>query len=153
MTGFNHGMTGAVIAITVKKPELAVPLAFLSHFLQDAIPHWDYGTGRPSGQFFSNRFNTFLISDFLFSLVLMVLIGLAFPYQTWLIVACMIAAASPDLMWGYYYLYLQRIKRRKLRLNWLARLHSKIEWSESLPGAIVEVLWFAAAGDIILQLL
>jgi hypothetical protein len=40
MTGFNHGMAGAVIALTVKQPVLAVPLAFLSHFATDMIPHF-----------------------------------------------------------------------------------------------------------------
>jgi hypothetical protein len=150
MTGFNHGMTGAVIALAVKRPELAIPLAFLSHFIQDAIPHWDYGTGRPNGELFSKRFNIFLISDFIFSLTLMVLLGLALPYNTWLIWGCMAAAASADLMWGYYYLYKQKIKGKKVHLNWLARLHSKIEWSESLPGAIVEVIWFLGLGYIIL---
>lgn len=139
-----------MIALAVKKPELAIPLAFLSHFVQDAIPHWDYGTGGPDGDLFSKRFNTFLIGDFIFSLILMVLIGLAFPEYTWLIWACMAVAASPDLMWGYYYLYKQKLKVQKAKLNWLARFHYLIEWSESLPGAIVEVIWFFGFGYIIL---
>jgi hypothetical protein len=101
MTGFNHGLTGAVIAIAVKRPELAVPLAFLSHFVQDAIPHWDYGVKPGSGKLFDRRFNTFLITDLIFGLSIMAFVLGAFPDQYKVIWACMIAAASPDLMWGY----------------------------------------------------
>ena len=63
MTGFNHGMTGAVIALTVKKPELAIPLSFLSHFAQDAIPHF----GIPGYKLFTKKFNLGLLADFLFA--------------------------------------------------------------------------------------
>lgn len=151
MTGLNHGLTGAVIAIAINQPALAVPLAFVSHFAQDAIPHWDYGV-KPGDQFFSRRFNLFLIGDFCLALFAMAFIFGAFPDQYKLIWACMIAAAAPDLMWGYHYLYQQKIKGRQVKLDWLARLHAAIEWSESPPGAIIEFLWIIAFGVLILAL-
>ncbi len=40
MTGFNHAVTGALIAGAVGNPFLAIPLAFASHFVLDAIPHF-----------------------------------------------------------------------------------------------------------------
>lgn len=43
MTLTTHAVAGAAIAGTLSAyPVLALPLAFLSHFLLDAIPHWDY---------------------------------------------------------------------------------------------------------------
>jgi hypothetical protein len=152
MTGVNHGLTGAVIAVTVKKPELAIPLAFLSHFAQDLIPHWDYGTGKNHDKLFSRRFNTFLAADFILALIIMAFLGGAFPEQKWLIWACMAAAASPDLLWGYYYLYLEKIKKRKVRLNKLSALIVRIEWSMGAPGIIVELAWFIGFGYLILSL-
>ncbi len=152
MTGFNHGLTGAAIAITIKRPELAIPLAFLSHFAQDAIPHWDYGVKPGSGKFFDRRFNTFLIADFTFALFTMAFLLGAFPDQYKLIWACMIAAASPDLMWGYYYLYLKKIKGGKIHFDWLAKAHDAFEWSESLPGAVVEAAWLIGFSLLILEL-
>lgn len=156
MTGLNHGMTGAVIALVVKNPAAAVPLAFLSHFVQDMIPHWDYGVrrvGDPNGNFFTRRFNLSLLADFLLSVGMMILLAFLFPAHKWLIWGCMVAAASPDLMWAYYRLYRQHIKRGKvIHLDPLARLHAKIQWSQTGAGLIVEILWFISTGAIILNL-
>ena len=41
MTATNHALTGATIATLVRQPYLAIPLAFLSHFFCDALPHFD----------------------------------------------------------------------------------------------------------------
>ena len=37
-----HIIVGAIIGAKIKKPFLVIILAFLSHFVLDAIPHWDY---------------------------------------------------------------------------------------------------------------
>ncbi|KKR05412.1 MAG: hypothetical protein UT33_C0011G0123 [Candidatus Peregrinibacteria bacterium GW2011_GWC2_39_14] len=42
MLGTVHMLTGAVIGKVVEKPELIIPIAFLSHFVLDAIPHYDF---------------------------------------------------------------------------------------------------------------
>lgn len=155
MTGINHGMSGAVIALSVKNPPVAVPLAFVSHFAQDAIPHWNYGVSREehkTGNFFTRRFNVSLLADFLVSVVLMVVLAFIFPAQKWLIWACMIAAASPDLMWAYYRLYRRHIQKQKPHYDPLARLHSKLQWSQTARGGLVEVAWFLLTGVIILNL-
>ncbi|PIV00889.1 hypothetical protein COS54_02185 [Candidatus Shapirobacteria bacterium CG03_land_8_20_14_0_80_39_12] len=36
-----HSLTGAVIAYKIGNPALAFPLAFLSHFACDLLPHWN----------------------------------------------------------------------------------------------------------------
>lgn len=41
MLGTPHMMTGAAIGKIVRRPHLALPLAFSSHFLLDSIPHMD----------------------------------------------------------------------------------------------------------------
>jgi len=148
MTGTNHGMTGAVIALLVKRPELAVPLSFLSHFACDAIPHFGLA---PGAKLFDRKFNLTLMTDFLLAIVLMVVFGILFPSQKWLIWACMVAAASPDLMWAYYNLYVEKIKGQKPRLGLLARFHKWIQWSETPKGWFVEGGWFITLGLIILS--
>jgi hypothetical protein len=148
MTGLNHGITGAVIALIVKQPALAIPLAFLSHFLTDMIPHF----GLDEKEIFGKRFNTVLIADFLFAVSLMVVLAILFPSQMLLIWACMVAAASPDLMWAYHRLYVERINKQKPRLGAIAKMHHKIQWSQTLPGAYVEALWFLLIGSYILLL-
>jgi hypothetical protein len=147
MTGFNHGITGAVIALTIKQPVLAVPLAFLSHFATDAIPH--FGLGKEN--ILNRKFSVILVADFIFSIFLMAALAILFPAHLWLIWACMIAAASPDLMWAYHHLYQVRIKKNKLKLGQFARFHSKIQWSQTLAGIGVEAVWFLLMGLIILS--
>lgn len=36
-----HTVAAVAVATIVKQPELALPLAFFSHFVLDFIPHWD----------------------------------------------------------------------------------------------------------------
>ena len=56
----NHMVTGAVIALVVKQPALALPLAFLSHFVLDALPH--YGE-RGEEQMFSRLTRAVIVTD------------------------------------------------------------------------------------------
>jgi len=41
MTATAHALIGTVIAAKLGNPALAIPIALGSHFLADAIPHWD----------------------------------------------------------------------------------------------------------------
>ena len=49
MLSVSHAVTGAFIAVKIGNPYLAIPLILLSHYLEDAIPHWDVGTGLSKG--------------------------------------------------------------------------------------------------------
>lgn len=44
MTATAHALVSGAIAAAVPNPFLAAGLAFFSHFLMDAVPHWDIGT-------------------------------------------------------------------------------------------------------------
>ena len=46
MTATGHALIGTVIAAKIGNPMLAVPIAIGSHFLADALPHWDTGTNK-----------------------------------------------------------------------------------------------------------
>lgn len=50
MLSISHAATGAFIASKLGNPYLAIPIILLSHYLEDAIPHWDAGTGLGSGK-------------------------------------------------------------------------------------------------------
>jgi hypothetical protein len=147
MTGTNHGMTGAVIAVLIHQPAIAIPLSFTSHFVCDSIPHFGLA---PGDKLFDKKFNVTLVSDFLVAVTMMAILGILFPAQRWLIWACMIAAASPDLMWAYYHLYVEKIKNRKPNLGPLARFHGWIQWSQTPKGWFVEIAWFMATGTLLL---
>lgn len=147
MTGTNHGMTGAVIALYVSEPALAIVLSYFSHYACDALPHF----GLKREELFGKNFNIILIADFMVAVTLMVVLSLMFPERRLVIWACMVAAASPDLAWAYYHLYAQRIKQRKLKLDIISRFHSWIQWSQTRAGALVEIIWFVLMGALILR--
>jgi hypothetical protein len=44
MTSTAHALVAGAIVAAVPNPEISLPLAFLSHFIMDAVPHWDFGT-------------------------------------------------------------------------------------------------------------
>lgn len=146
-------MTGAVIALSLKNPAVAVPLSLISHFAQDTLPHWNYGVSRDHGktEFFNHKFNLTLLADFLLSIILMVILAIMFPSQKWLIWFCMIAAAAPDLMWAYYRLYLEHMKKKVPKLDLLAKFHARVQWSQTSKGLYIELLWFILTGIIILH--
>ena len=139
-------MTGALVAIAIRQPYLALPVAFASHFLCDALPHF----GFKDQDVFKNKFNIVLGLDFGTALVAMAIMGVLYPSQAGLVWACMILAASPDLMWLYYRGYIERIKFQPLVLDPISRFHAWVQWSQTLPGLIVEVAWFILTGTIIL---
>ena len=145
MTATNHALTGAAIATLVHQPYLSVPLAFLSHFFCDALPHFDikfkFDT-KSMWQYLSAEFITMLaFASFL------LISGTAQPIF-WLII-CAIAAMSPDLSW-YYYGKNGKLGKVK-EIDPINRIHSKVQWSATKLGIIPEILWAGAMVMIILK--
>jgi hypothetical protein len=136
MRAINHALTGASIAIVVDKPMLAIPLAFLSHFACDALPHFD-DTERNKGKAY---FNTVLSIDA--TLCALLVLGLYFLMPTaWLVpAAAAFAATSPDFMWIKH--WLKGTDKPKINNSWITRFHSWIQWSQTKPGMVVEFAWF-----------
>lgn len=152
MTATNHSLTGAVVALTVKNPTLAVPLAFISHFILDVIPHHDYFTGENNETIFSRKFNILLTVDFIVALLMFGLIASLFPDRKWFIWLCMALAACPDLAQSYYHLYQGKLKGRQMKLDPISKFHYGIQNESTYLGAAVEIVWFILAGAIILSL-
>lgn len=50
MLSVSHAVTGAFIAVAVPSPAVSIPLILTAHYLQDAVPHWDAGTGLSTGK-------------------------------------------------------------------------------------------------------
>lgn len=145
-------MTGAVLALVIKNPAIAVPLSFISHFAQDLVPHFDFFAGPKNEHLFKRKFNVSLTTDFLLSISLMVTLAILFPAHKWLIWACMVAAACPDLAQAYYHLYIERIKKQQPKYDRLSALHYKLQWSATPKGAIVEITWAISGIFIILSI-
>lgn len=138
MTATNHGLFGAVLAITMQNhPVAAVVLAPLSHFLLDAIPH--YG-GLSDKELKSNKFFRILFVDATLAVVCTLYIAWLWPHIALLVVACAFLAASPDLMWIYY----QYSGRKYLDVHLIPKFHHWIQWSQHKTGLFVytDFVWF-----------
>lgn len=46
MTATGHAIVGAAIATLIPNPVVSLPIAFLSHFAGDKLPHWDIMTDK-----------------------------------------------------------------------------------------------------------
>lgn len=60
MTGLNHGLTGGLIAYFLPLP-IAIPLAFASHFVLDALPHYGIDQNKRDKSIF---WKLFFVIDF-----------------------------------------------------------------------------------------
>ena len=49
MLSIAHATTGAFIATKISNPWVSIPLILAFHYILDAIPHWDMGTGLSNG--------------------------------------------------------------------------------------------------------
>lgn len=142
MTATNHVLTGAVIALAVKQPALAIPLAVLSHFLLDALPHY----GVESGTIFDYRKKTITryITPIDGALTILVLLWLGFFLNTGvsnaLLVLCAFAAYLPDVLWLPTF-----VKELRTQVwephGWFRKMHQKIQWRERPWGIYVEFVW------------
>ncbi|HSX24021.1 MAG TPA: hypothetical protein VLE74_02885 [Candidatus Saccharimonadales bacterium] len=145
----NHVLTGAIIAIAVKQPALALPLAYLSHFVLDALPHFGYPE-RGFGPALSHKL-TYVYGFFNISALLVVLYVLRhrgiLPYVAGF------AALSPDFLWPYRYFGFERYGKEPPAAGVITRFHQKIQWCERPWGIAAEVVWFGTMFGLLYKVL
>lgn len=140
MTATNHALTGAVIALVVKKPELAIPLAFVSHFALDMIPHFGYKDNVDFGTALKHKLTKYVVA--LDPLLFIIFLGLLLHYSAgiWIYVAAFVAMI-PDFEWLLAYYGFERRGNKPWR-SVFAKFHSNIQWCERLWGGFVEIAWY-----------
>lgn len=135
MTGTNHALTGALIATAVGNPIAAVPLAFASHFVLDAVPHYGEELAKRS-----TLMRKVWLVDGTFLLVGLVILIFT---QNWLAMLGAYAAISPDFVWIYRYIFEEKWgtlpPTKKRGLN---KFHSWIQKYETRKGLVFEIIWF-----------
>lgn len=146
MTATNHVVMGALIATAVHNPVLAIPLAFAAHFALDSIPHFDSPT-KPG--VYDLRYFIWLAADCAFAASILAAIALLQPPGVWLLLACGVACASPDLMWIYYLI----IKKGKNKDRWprLVRFHYDSQKHTGARFWPVELSWLLLTGGLLVS--
>lgn len=93
MTASAHALIGASIAKFIPNPFIGIPVAILSHFAADLVPHWDAGTNRRKKTL--NRLKFESTVDVLLGFILALSLFGTEVNTTYLLVM-IIAAQSPD---------------------------------------------------------
>ena len=146
MTATNHAATGAVIAIMVQQPLLALPLALASHFALDVLPH--YGPAYDKRAFHQTFGNVVAVDIVLFPMTCLMLLFVSGSLW-WVVLPAMFLAVSPDFVWAYR--YWREKKGEVLEKNKLTQWHSNIQWGERPWGWIIEIAWFFLIIGVVLQ--
>lgn len=135
MTASNHVVAGALIATAVSHPPAAIPLAFLSHFVMDALPH--YGDTNKAS-WLNRNFKYILGVDLLLATVFILAILVLQPASWLLLAICAVVAVSPDILWLPY--FLADLKHEQKEHSKLAKFLKWIQWGERPWGIYLEVL-------------
>jgi len=133
MTATGHALVGTVIAAKVGNPALAIPIAIASHFLCDALPHWDTGYAREKES--KRRFVATTAIDVVLGFVLSYLVIILFFPTTNLLYAfvIIIMAQLPDWLTAPY-LFLDW---NFPPFTWIYECQKKFDSSIGLPWGIV----------------
>jgi len=133
-----HAAVGIAIGSAIPDPRIAIPLSFLSHFILDAIPHWDdIGIELVRGKFpkISNSALRFIFIDSLVALVL----TLVFVYWSLpdvgvsvTIALSAFAAILPDI----YYVPLAFLNKRWGWVMWMVDFQSRIQKNSKAPRGV-----------------
>jgi hypothetical protein len=144
MRAINHALTGAVIGLSVSSPAIALPVAFASHYVMDALPHYDYD-GDQSGRWIgTKRFAIVMAIDALLCGVVVAILAILQPTHWITAIIGAFVAALPDFFSVGRYIHIR--KGQKHQPNAYERFAAKIQWFERPIGAVVEITWFLAMG-------
>lgn len=126
-----HALTGITLGSYIEDKLVLAPISFGSHFALDSLPHFglkglDFRT--PKG---------FIIGSLDFAGALSVLaIGLLVaPDRSTNTIIGWLGATLPDLF------YLPEVFFNIVVFPSLKAFHHRIQWAETLPGTVVDIVW------------
>lgn len=151
MTVTNHLLAGAIIASVIKEPLLTLPLAFVSHFVMDALPHFGYAGNKGYSEALKHTLSYWvgIISTVTVIGVIIFLVARGL----WLELAAGLIAVSPDLVGLYNYARYERHSKEPSRFirAFHLQFHRAIQRYERPWGIYVEVMVFLCFSVGLLQ--
>lgn len=150
MTATNHAMTGALIGLITRNPWIALPAAIVSHYVCDALPHYDSAL-KASDYLKTRRFKIILCIDAFLCFSLVVLLVITQPSHWQLAAFTAFFAAAPDLLWINQ--FVKTLKKQVWQPGLLSRFGIWVQWFAKPVGGFVELAWFAGASVLLWQFL
>ena len=130
MTATAHALIGASIASRIVNPAVGIPLAIISHFAADLVPHWDAGTNHKQKS--AMRLKLEATVDVLvgFTLVFLIFRSSVEPVYLFTMV---IAAQLPDWLEAPSWMFGFKVPP----FSWLDYLGHKLQSRMQLPWGLV----------------
>lgn len=135
MLATNHTLTGIAIAVSVHNSFTAAVLAFFSHFALDAVPHFGNSQTLHPG---TRQFIYLLIGDIALGSLAFFTSVVLWQEAAFGIFFAVTAALAPDFLHPIKWFF------GKVVIPPFQEFHSRIQWSETPQGIIVEAVWFTA---------
>jgi len=134
-------------------PWLAMPIAFLSHFVCDAIPHYDPAIPDGPKRLQSKEFiGVQLVAGSILCFLLVAILTVTKPHRWITAVICAFLAASPDLFWAprfFRTLRTHKDNREDYLRNPFLRIHSLLQWKTAPKLWVIEAIWFVTFSSIV----
>ena len=132
MTATAHALIGASLATRISNPLLGIPIAILSHFIADLIPHWDAGTNHRQKSMMRLRAEATLDVLLGFALVIILFRNFAQTNPMYLF-TMVIAAQLPDWIEAPSWMFGFKVPP----FSWLDWLGHKLQSRLQLPWGLV----------------
>lgn len=132
MTATAHALIGASIAAKITNPIIGIPLAIVSHFAADLVPHWDAGTNHKNKSLMRLKFEATLDVLLGFALVLLIFRSMAVANPLYLF-SMVIAAQLPDWLEAPSWMFGFKIPP----FSWMDYLGHKLQSRLQLPWGLV----------------
>jgi len=132
VTATAHALIGASLAVKIANPYLGIPLAILSHFVADLIPHWDAGTNHKQKSLTKLKIEAAFDVILGFSLVFLIFRNFATANPIYL-ASMVIAAQLPDWLEAPSWMFGFKVPP----FSWLDWLGHKLQSRLALPWGLV----------------
>lgn len=151
MTATNHALTGAAIGLLIGEPLVAIPAAIVSHFICDALPHYD--SADPGDHYIASRgFGKYVTVEVILCFLIVLVLAITQPQHWVLACLCAFFAAAPDFWWIKRF-QVVRQGRRWHPGNWFSKFALNIQWFAKPIGGVFEAVWAIAVIVIIVPFL
>lgn len=143
MLEFVHAATGGMIALKIGHPLISLPLAILSHFALDLLPHWNPSLSKEKknkGKI-SSKTKLIIFFDCLIGLILGLKIAFGVLPNTnkaILVILGCLAGILPDLIEAPYFF----LNKNFPSLNGLIAFQNRHQWNISIVTGIIFQLVF-----------
>ena len=141
-----HALVGAALAVKIGNPLLSIPLAFLSHFVLEKVPHWNPHLNKETEKYGKPTRETtmIVIADSSLALILGSSIAFSQPNTTMIIGTLLssFAAVLPDLMEAPYF-FLKARKSEFIR-KWIKFQKGMQVDTSPFWGILTQLLTIAA---------